>query len=354
MLAQCGQTGATAVVSLVCPGWEEEVGGLGHTEKHLERLFLCRYLRMWQHCLLAPQSTRCRAGFNVEAVRRKVVAKSIRQCRSKAPRKRDRAPPPALEITGMPGAAGAVHSIYLRYVPPGGMPLCYPSHYADGLQLVTATSCQHISERRIALLPRHIRQRQLFSARLVCHLATAPGHISAPVSSAQPPTKQAVTPPPTSSHTFNHGQPTRRRARGSSQPPLLPLICPSSDPRNSPGPHTKLTTPYSLPQGASVKELLIEACRRNNTDLLHEVLESRTDDEIAALLNTTTTVMGNHLYHEAASHGNYEVIDALLDAPGFERDPVNRLEGDTPLHSAVRWVNSEFPRSASSAPRWST
>lgn len=31
----------------------------------------------------------------------------------------------------------------------------------------------------------------------------------------------------------------------------------------------------------------------------------------------------------------------LLDQPGFECDPVNRIEGDTPLHSAVRWINSE-------------
>jgi len=94
-------------------------------------------------------------------------------------------------------------------------------------------------------------------------------------------------------------------------------------------------------QGASPSELLIEACRRNNVDLLHEVLESKSDPEITALLNTTTTVMGNHLYHEAALRGNYEVIDALLDMPGFECDPVNRIEGDTPLHSAVRWINSE-------------
>ncbi|KAK1758709.1 hypothetical protein QBC47DRAFT_318174 [Echria macrotheca] len=94
-------------------------------------------------------------------------------------------------------------------------------------------------------------------------------------------------------------------------------------------------------EGASTAELLIEACRRNNTDLLFEILESKGDDEIARLLNTTTTVMGNHLYHEAALRGNYEVIDALLDQPGFECDPVNRQEGDTPLHSAVRWINSE-------------
>lgn len=76
-------------------------------------------------------------------------------------------------------------------------------------------------------------------------------------------------------------------------------------------------------------------------DLLHEVLESRSDPEIAALLNGTTTVMGNHLYHEAALRGNYEVIDALLDMPDFECDPVSRVEGDTPLHSAVRWINAE-------------
>lgn len=54
-------------------------------------------------------------------------------------------------------------------------------------------------------------------------------------------------------------------------------------------------------------------------------------------------MLGNHLYHEAASRGNYEIIDMLLDQPGFECDPINRAEGDTPLHSAVRWINSEPP-----------
>ncbi|KAK4125227.1 hypothetical protein N657DRAFT_594251 [Parathielavia appendiculata] len=100
-------------------------------------------------------------------------------------------------------------------------------------------------------------------------------------------------------------------------------------------------------EGATNEELLIEACRRNNTDLLAEVLSSPdlqgNDDAIAALLNKTTTVLGNHLYHEAALQGNYEIIDMLLDQPGFECDPVNRVEGDTPLHSAVRWINSEPP-----------
>ncbi|KAG6003329.1 hypothetical protein E4U21_002106 [Claviceps maximensis] len=92
-------------------------------------------------------------------------------------------------------------------------------------------------------------------------------------------------------------------------------------------------------EGASTKELLIEACRRNNTDLLTEVLEGKPDEEITRLLNDTTTIMGNHLYHEAASRGNY----LLLDQPSFECDPLNRLEGDTPLHTAIRWLNSEPP-----------
>ncbi|KAG6119309.1 hypothetical protein E4U14_005514 [Claviceps sp. LM454 group G7] len=96
-------------------------------------------------------------------------------------------------------------------------------------------------------------------------------------------------------------------------------------------------------EGASTKELLIEACRRNNTDLLTEVLEGKPDDEITRLLNDTTTVMGNHLYHEAASQGHYEIIDLLLDQPSFECDPPNRLDRDTPLHTAIRWLNTQPP-----------
>jgi hypothetical protein len=38
-----------------------------------------------------------------------------------------------------------------------------------------------------------------------------------------------------------------------------------------------------------------------------------------------------------------EIIDMLLDQPNFECDPINRLEGDTPLHTAIRWINSEPP-----------
>lgn len=34
-----------------------------------------------------------------------------------------------------------------------------------------------------------------------------------------------------------------------------------------------------------------------------------------------------------------EVLDLLLDQEGLEVDPVDRLEADTPLHKAVRFVN---------------
>ncbi|CAG8983431.1 hypothetical protein HYALB_00000600 [Hymenoscyphus albidus] len=94
-------------------------------------------------------------------------------------------------------------------------------------------------------------------------------------------------------------------------------------------------------EGASPSEQLIAACRGNNTELLQEIIANVGSEEKAALLlNDTKTVLGNHLYHEAASRGNYEVIDILLDQEGFECDPISTREGDTPLHSAIRYINS--------------
>ncbi|KAI0998066.1 hypothetical protein K3495_g10126 [Podosphaera aphanis] len=93
-------------------------------------------------------------------------------------------------------------------------------------------------------------------------------------------------------------------------------------------------------EGASMGEQLIEAARRNNIQLLQEIIDQVPDTEkLASLLNDTKTVLGNHIYHEAALQGNYEVIDLLLDQEGFECDPINRSEGDTPLHCAIRYIN---------------
>jgi hypothetical protein len=58
-------------------------------------------------------------------------------------------------------------------------------------------------------------------------------------------------------------------------------------------------------KGASSGELLIEAARRNNTDLLQEVIDGIGNaDKAAVLLNETKTVLGNYIYHEAALRGN--------------------------------------------------
>lgn len=70
-------------------------------------------------------------------------------------------------------------------------------------------------------------------------------------------------------------------------------------------PHSlSLTYANTNKQGASIAEQLIAACRGNNTDLLETILTDLPDDEITRLLNQTVTVMGNHLYHEAALRGN--------------------------------------------------
>ena len=75
-------------------------------------------------------------------------------------------------------------------------------------------------------------------------------------------------------------------------------------------------------QGASVKEILIEACRRNNTDLLAETIAGIKDEaELSKLLNETTTVMGNHLYHEAASLGNCTCVLPILSLSSSSRLP---------------------------------
>lgn len=69
---------------------------------------------------------------------------------------------------------------------------------------------------------------------------------------------------------------------------------------------------------------MIEACRRNNTDLLQEIIDGIPDeDQLSKILNDTTTVMGNHLFHEAASQGNCTDMAALLSLVHRELSPLN-------------------------------
>ncbi|KAJ8067060.1 hypothetical protein OCU04_004440 [Sclerotinia nivalis] len=62
-------------------------------------------------------------------------------------------------------------------------------------------------------------------------------------------------------------------------------------------------------------------------------------EEAAEYLNTEALdTQGNVAYHLAAREGKSDIIDELLDIEGFECDPLNH-NGETPLHSAILWVN---------------
>jgi len=94
--------------------------------------------------------------------------------------------------------------------------------------------------------------------------------------------------------------------------------------------------------GASPKEQILEACRRDNVELFHEVvsdMKTKTKEQIAEFFNTTTDTMGNHLLHVCASYGAYDVMDELLNIEFLECDPLNRREGETPIHCAVKYAN---------------
>jgi ankyrin repeat protein len=97
--------------------------------------------------------------------------------------------------------------------------------------------------------------------------------------------------------------------------------------------------------GATPRELLIEACRRNNTSLLNDLLHTKplasNPDSIAKFLNTTTDALGAGALHIAAKYGSYEVLDIILDQEGVEIDGQEKRDGDTCLHKAVRYCNEQ-------------
>jgi hypothetical protein len=84
-----------------------------------------------------------------------------------------------------------------------------------------------------------------------------------------------------------------------------------------------------MAKGAKPGELLIEAARRNNTDLLQEVIDGAgSPEKAAALLNETKTVLGNYVYHEAALRGNcmFQMLFCLptyLNTPKLTLPPSN-------------------------------
>lgn len=95
-------------------------------------------------------------------------------------------------------------------------------------------------------------------------------------------------------------------------------------------------------QGASLSERLLEAARRNNTELLLQIRAEVNDEpKLAGLLNSTTELISSNLpLHLATQLGNWEFIDIVLDIEGVEIDPLNR-NGDTPLHLAAKYAADE-------------
>lgn len=107
---------------------------------------------------------------------------------------------------------------------------------------------------------------------------------------------------------------------------------------------SKSQAPTEDDSGATPREQLVEACRRNNTALLSELLAapplSSKPKAIAEFLNTTTDALGSSALHIAAQYGSYDVLDLLLDQEDVEIDLPERRDGDTALHKAVRYANS--------------
>lgn len=97
-------------------------------------------------------------------------------------------------------------------------------------------------------------------------------------------------------------------------------------------------------EGASLKEQLLDASRRNNVDLLEQAFNDLDNDpkKIADLINTAKDPLGNTALHLASKYGSWEVLDKILDLDGdIEIDPQNDIDGDTPLHEAVRYAKEE-------------
>ncbi|KAL1993586.1 hypothetical protein VTN49DRAFT_2255 [Thermomyces lanuginosus] len=97
-------------------------------------------------------------------------------------------------------------------------------------------------------------------------------------------------------------------------------------------------------EGASPRELVVEACRRDQPHLIEQVLNDmsdKTNEEVAEFFNGVKDALGNHALHICAMYGSYDTMDALFDIQYFECDPVTRVDQDTPLHTAVRFANEK-------------
>ncbi|KAK2743677.1 hypothetical protein FQN57_004786 [Myotisia sp. PD_48] len=97
-------------------------------------------------------------------------------------------------------------------------------------------------------------------------------------------------------------------------------------------------------EGATPREVVVEACRRDQPHLIEQIQEEHyvnKDEEFAEFINGVTDSMGNHALHICAMYGSYDAMDRLFDIYHFECDPQNRIDKDTPLHLAVLYANEK-------------
>ncbi|KAI1317522.1 hypothetical protein EDD11_008329 [Mortierella claussenii] len=90
-------------------------------------------------------------------------------------------------------------------------------------------------------------------------------------------------------------------------------------------------------QGASNNEILIAACKEDNLDLLEEVLSA---DSSSFDINHTDG-LGNSALHYAARYGSTGCLEILRYYDGIDVNAVDDSEGDTPLHKAAAYQDSE-------------
>ncbi|KAF9585994.1 hypothetical protein BGW38_010593 [Lunasporangiospora selenospora] len=90
-------------------------------------------------------------------------------------------------------------------------------------------------------------------------------------------------------------------------------------------------------EGASKNELLMAAAKSDNLEMLDEVLS---DDSSSFDINHMDGA-GNSALHYAAKSASTGCLEVLLYYDGIDINIVNRMEGDTPLHKAAAFEDTE-------------
>jgi len=89
-------------------------------------------------------------------------------------------------------------------------------------------------------------------------------------------------------------------------------------------------------EAAQNQRRLIAAVRDDNEEMLQEVFEQGNFD-----INFQDG-LGNTALHYAAMYGSTDVLEHILSHEDCDVDPINRLEGATPLHLAVVMVHKHL------------